>query len=271
MVFPDIVTSKIEADQKTKGGIGVEAKVPEIEFPPTPKNSDNGETDQTHDTTASDSAPAPAPAQESEIEIELGDKKEEVAGKKKMSLKGSDFFDRDIDKKTSDASAKTDRPTQKSAANRAITEEPITDKKLVPDVDDYDFFAGLLVEGFDLGTSTAFRWWAMDTSDAPYEMTKKKKDKLTVIVGEGLRRMKKKYPLIAIFLFTLAIALYTPGRKAYDMRKVKKKEIAARVKTKPPPKNDEKPKGKTKAKEDTKPKGDSKTKSGVRRPGGVAK
>lgn len=265
--FPDIVTSKIKADQSTskqvEEQIGIRSNFTEdVSFPPKPKSQ------STNQSPTPESAPVREPAQDKGegIEIELGEEKEKVNEKKTIDLKNPDFFDREIDKKTAEAA--NDKKKEKSAEARSITEEKIDDPKLTPETDDYEFVAMILVEGLDLGTSTAFRWWAMDTSDAPYEMTKKKKDKLILILGEGLRRMNKKFPLVMLGIITLAIALYTPARKSNEMRKIKKLERVAIVKTTTPSKSAES-KSKTKKKTSQAPKNGS---GGVTRPpGGVSK
>ncbi len=241
MAFPDIVSAKMAKDnpdgKAAKSATEPSTITENLPFPPAPKPPE-GDQPVSPPASPAESEPAPVPAPEPasgrSVEVELGGKKEDVVEKKTIDLAGGNFFDKDIDKKTSTASQKDKHKEQKSAEARSITEEPVEDKALVPEKDDYEFVGGLMVEGLDLATSTVFRWWAMDTTDVPYEMTKKKKDKLSAIVGEGLRRMNKKFPLIVLFLITLALALYTPGRKAYDMRQVKIAEKAAEKKSTPP-------------------------------------
>ena len=237
--FPDIVAEKIAANNST--GKEQTATAPStvkepIPFPP-PSTNEPAKSQFTKEAPSPlpPLAPAPEPARASKpapsIEIELGEKKEEVVEKKTINLADDSFFDKEIDKKTAEGSKKEDKKTQKSAEVRSITEEKISNPKLEPESDDYVFIAGILVEILDLGTSTAFRWWAMDTSDQPYEMTKSKKDKLARIVGEGLRRMNKKFPLVVLGIITLVIALYTPARKSNEMRNAKKTEKATKPKT----------------------------------------
>ncbi len=239
--FPDVVSQRIAdqqaTSQKVQEEIGIDSSFKrDVKLPTT---STNGETKSQFATSPPTPSPEPAPVhapapeakEQVSVEIELGQEKEKVTEKKTIDLKDSSFFDKEIDKQTATADKKEDRTEGKSKENRAITEEKIDDKKLEPENDDYDFFAGILIEIVDLGTSTFFRWWAMDTSDAPYEMTKKKKDKLSHIVGEGLRRMNRKFPLVVLGLITLAIALYTPARKSNDMRNAKKAEKATEAKT----------------------------------------
>ena len=175
--FPNVVTEKIAQDNpanKPPSPPEPDASTITKDIPSPPKRKD-----QFTKSPSPEPAPEPAPVQarEEKVEIELGKKEEDVVEKKTINLKDADFFNNDIDKKTSEANKKEEQPKQKSAENRAITEEPVVDKKLEPEQDDYDFVGGMLVEGLDLATSTAFRWWALDTSDRPYEMTQKKKDK----------------------------------------------------------------------------------------------
>lgn len=45
--------------------------------------------------------------------------------------------------------------------------------------DDYKMMASFMIELFDSGLTLAFRWFAKDTTDAPYQILQSKKNKLT--------------------------------------------------------------------------------------------
>ena len=203
------------------------------------------------------------------IEIDLGEKKDIQPESKTINFKSSDFLKDHINKKTSDAKI-PEKP--KSPEVKSITTEPVEDKKLQPVNEDYEMVAGFIIDMFDLGTATLFRYYAMDTTDAPYEMTKSKKTKLALILGKMLEKMNKKFPLSILFVITLILALLTPAQKARSNRKLvlnqQRKKRAIMDKTsktkKPETKKPETKKSETKASTSpTKPKTIKRPRGGV--------
>lgn len=122
-----------------------------------------------------------------------------------------------------------------------ITEELQPIDEMSPE--DFEMIAGFLIDAWDVGMVTLLRMYAMDTTDAPYEITASKKAKLKTLLSLILIRFNKKFPLGVLFIMTLILTSITPAMKAHAHRK----EVQALNKKKPGPKKGT-TKQKTKAK-----------------------
>ncbi len=106
------------------------------------------------------------------------------------------------------------------------------------DLEDFEMASDFTVEALEVGTSSIFRWYAMDTSDANYEMTEKKKKKLKKLLTKILIRYSIKFPLMWLFIITLVLTHAQPFMNAKENRKKmlalktkKVKRITAKDKT----------------------------------------
>lgn len=107
---------------------------------------------------------------------------------------------------------------------------------------DFEMIAGFMIDAFDIGTVTLFRMYALDTSDAPYEMKVDKKNKLKKLLGLLLVRFNKKFPIGILFIFTLVLTMITPAMKAHAHRKEVKALNPKKTGPKKGSKNEPKPK-----------------------------
>lgn len=106
------------------------------------------------------------------------------------------------------------------------------------DLEDFEMASDFAIEALEVGTSSLFRLYAMDTSDANYEMTEKKKKKLKKLLTKILIRYSIKFPLGYLFVITIILTHAQPFMNAKENRKKmlvlkskKVKRIAAKDKT----------------------------------------
>jgi len=89
---------------------------------------------------------------------------------------------------------------------------------------DYEDIAEFIIEMFDTGMSTMLRFWCDDTSYNAYSIPKEKikmlKKQLTLI----LIKYQQKFKIEFMFLLSLILVYSGPVKKAYDRRKMLKKE-----------------------------------------------
>lgn len=171
------------------------------------------------------------------IEINVKEKDVSDTEKKTVNIKDSNVLKDFINQQPKKAppkpkeEIKADKPKQNV---EEVRKQIILDDKKAGeafDIEDFELFSEFTIEALEMGTSTLFRWWALDTTDAPYEMTVKKKDKLKRLLTKILIRYSIKFPLVWLFLVTLIITHVTPFKKA----KLHRKEVLKqRVKKLPP-------------------------------------
>ncbi len=172
------------------------------------------------------------------IEINVKEKDISDTEKKTVNIKDKDFLKGFINQQPKKAPTKTKEPFKSDDPKPTIEDlrkKLTTDDKNLGDsldIEDFEMFADFTIEALELGTITLFRWWAIDDSDKPYEMTTKKKDKLKRLLTKILIRYAIKFPLVWLFLITLVIAHITPFRKA----KLNRKDVLKQRAKKLPPK-----------------------------------
>ncbi len=182
----------------------------------------------------------------SQVKIPLAKLVEEEPESRSINFKNPTFLQEHIEaptSKTPPASAPSpgnpyDGKSTEQLRYQMVNEEMQPVDEMAPE--DFEMIAGFLIDMWDLGTVTLFRMYAMDTTDAPYEMTTSKKSKLKKLLTLILIRFNKKFPLGVLFFMTLALTHITPAMKAHAHRKEMQ---AAKPKGKrgPKPKAEKKP------------------------------
>jgi len=86
-------------------------------------------------------------------------------------------------------------------------------------VEDVKVFAETILDFLDIGLVTVARWYAKDVSDAPYELNKKKRDRLIKQLTYIIIKHKMKMPIELLFFVTLVMAYSSSFKKAHENRK----------------------------------------------------
>ncbi len=164
-----------------------------------------------------------------QVEVDLNKPPEQESTQQTVNITDGSFLDDLLDEPTKlgtgEAIGSADSETGSLNTNKSVAElreeyikeEEQQGEKL--DVEDFEMIADFLIEAMEVATSTGFRWWALDSSDAPYEMTVSKKNKLKKLLAKILIRYAVKFPLIWVFVFTMVLAHITPFMKAKEHRK----------------------------------------------------
>ncbi len=207
-MFPQNIAQNIEE-------IKEEAKIIEP-FPTKPEpnvqnNSDSQNTDIQPDPNT--------------VKIPLSDHLKEEREPETISFKNSDFLKSQISKPTAEAPSgqQADGPANQFNPNQP--NDPTTEVQI--DDMEYEIGAGFLIELVDIIAISFFRWFAIDTSEADYQLPVGKKNNLKKMLTEILKRMSKKAPLMVLFIIAILATYATPALKARDHRK-KVKEIKIR-------------------------------------------
>lgn len=127
--------------------------------------------------------------------------------------------------------------TVQDIRNKMLAEEEKEANKMT--VEDFEDVADFIIDAFDMLAVFLLRWYAMDNSDAPYQIPVDRLKKLKHRLSRLLMRMQAKFPLGFLFIIGLVLAYASSAKKAKDHRKEvidrKKKELAAKVPPPPPP------------------------------------
>lgn len=147
---------------------------------------------------------------ESELDVSLGKSSEENA---------SNFKDKTVDEVKAEIAQEEHEQSTKFKAQ------------------DYEEIALIIVDVFDMLMAALLRWYAKDTSDQPYSLTKRKKERVAYNLSLLLIKHQKKWSIEFMFCLTL-IAIYSgPVLAARDHRKKVKSGEAPKRKKGTQPKN----------------------------------
>lgn len=111
------------------------------------------------------------------------------------------------------------------------------DQKNKMTVEDFEDVADFLLDAFDMLAIFFLRWYAIDNTDAPYQIPVDRMKKLKYRLSRLLMRMQTKFPLGFLFILGLVLAYATQFKKARDHRKevmVSRKKVAPPPPPKPP-------------------------------------
>ncbi len=160
------------------------------------------------------------------VKIPLEKLTKEEPESKSISFKTSSFLKDHVKVPTTEPSAQAPSSSGSEFAGKSTDElrQQMVNEEMQPidemAPEDFEMIAGFLIDAWDLGTVTLFRIYALDTSDAPYEMTSSKKGKLKKLLTLILIRFNKKFPLGVLFFMTLILTHITPTLKAHEHRKL---------------------------------------------------
>lgn len=105
-------------------------------------------------------------------------------------------------------------------------------------VEDFEDVADFIIDAVDMLAVFLLRWYAMDNTDAPYQVPVDKLKKLKHRLSRLLMRMQAKFPLGFLFIIGLLLTYASAAKKAKDHRKEemerRKKIAAAKAATAPP-------------------------------------
>lgn len=172
-------------------------------------------------------------------EINISEKLKDDGDKMvKMSFKDDSFLDDILSKRTSDAPSEViegknldDKKDDISNQEKKLSLDEIrneikeAEKETVNTLtkDDYEMISEFIIDGIDWLFSMLLTWWAKDTTDTPYSLTVKKKEKLQAQLSRILISSITRFNFKALFFISLILAFVQPAKKAFENRKLIKK------------------------------------------------
>lgn len=94
--------------------------------------------------------------------------------------------------------------------------------------DEYKLIASVLIILVDTVVINVFKFWSGDKRDSQFGLSKSKKNELTDILGQILKKHNVKWSLELLFVFMLVLGYAQSARNAYEFRKEFKEKAAAK-------------------------------------------